>query len=119
MDKKAEEETAAEQGQAAAEQEAAAEEQEAAAEEELDAEEGDGEGDLEADPDSEVEGTLEAAMTAQEVEEAPAPSIPAEVKDALETEYPALKGEGHGTHNAAKSGLQTDASGQYTPPGML
>lgn len=49
----------------------------------------------------------------EEAAEEAAPAIPTEVKSALEQEYPALKGEGHGTHNAAKSGLQTDASGGY------
>lgn len=46
-----------------------------------------------------------------------APSLPSEVKDALEAEYPVLRE--HGTHDAAMKGLQTDASGTYTPPGLL
>jgi hypothetical protein len=60
---------------------------------------------------------LEPTQTAEveELEKVPAPKLPEEAKAALEAEYPVLTG-GHGTHNAAMSGLQTDASGNYTPP---
>lgn len=46
----------------------------------------------------------------------PAVTLPSEVKAALEAEYPVLGT--HGTHDAAMKGLQTDASGTYTPPGV-
>lgn len=64
-----------------------------------------------ANPDSE-----EVPAELSEDEEAPvsaeeAPKLPAEVKGALEAEYPVLKQ--HGTHDAAMKGLQTDASGGY------
>lgn len=45
------------------------------------------------------------------------PTLPGEVKEALEAEYPVLRE--HGTHDAAMKGLQTDASGSYTPPGLV
>jgi hypothetical protein len=40
--------------------------------------------------------------------------IPDEVSAALEEKYPVL--QEHGSHNAAMSGLQTDASGAWSPP---
>jgi len=51
-------------------------------------------------------------------------SPPEEVKASLEAEYPMLGRErsaplGHGTHDAAVSGLMTDASGSYRHPSTL
>ena len=61
-------------------------------------------------PDSE-EVPEELSELEDDVEEAPAPALPAEAKEVLENEYPVLKD--HGTHNVAMKGLQTDASGSY------
>lgn len=59
-------------------------------------------------PDSEE---VPAEVSEAVGEDAPAATLPAEAKAALESEYPVLRE--HGSHNAAVNGLQSDASGGY------
>jgi hypothetical protein len=61
------------------------------------------------DAPGEDEGSLEGADYAGELE-GPV-ELPDPITQALEDKYPVLRE--HGTHNAAVTGLQTDASGGY------
>jgi hypothetical protein len=107
-------ETASEDATSEGEPDAA--EEEAPAEDEQDPNVND-----QSDPGDEDPENLEEAIA--ERDDAPLP-LPNEVKAALENEYPLLGRKrdvpaGHGSHDAAVSGYTTDASGAYTPPGML